>query len=273
MKVTRASAKPEPSDKAGPSRKTRSIDKTRSSKKIRSSDMTKVPRSCSDVFRFWMSIGLGLLVGLVFEITVILLQVTGARPVPTDEQFNLEFGFGARLTVWIGFAITYLALGLRAFSRCDRAELVRRVLAKPLPASRVKRWLLAGGGGSGWPVAIALVAFVTIITALLSRSHTTNLVLVLAAGTVVTCWMVITFSFALQYARRDIEQGGLTFPGSQEPVFADYNYLAIGCSATFGTTDTTIVSTSMRRLVSVHSVIGLLLNTVVVAVLLSIIVS
>ncbi|HEX6758035.1 MAG TPA: DUF1345 domain-containing protein [Propionibacteriaceae bacterium] len=56
-------------------------------------------------------------------------------------------------------------------------------------------------------------------------------------------------------------------------MFADHNYLAIGCSATFGTTDTTIVSTSMRRLVSVHGVLGLLLNTVVVAVLLSIIVS
>ncbi len=261
MNVTRASAKAEPSDKA------------RSSRKIRSSDKAKVPRSCSDVFRFWVSIGLGLLVALGFEIVVIVLQVTGARPVPTDEQFNLEFGFGARLTIWIGFAVTYLALGLHAFSRCERAELVRRVLAKPLPASRVKRWLLAGGGGPGWPVAIALVAFVTIITALLSRGHATNLVLALAAGTVVTCWMVITFSFALQYARRDIEQGGLKFPGSQEPVFADYNYLAIGCSATFGTTDTTIVSTSMRRLVSVHSVLGLLLNTVVVAVLLSIIVS
>jgi Protein of unknown function (DUF1345) len=261
VKVTRASGKAEPSDKARLGRKTRSSDKA------------KVPRSCSDVFRFWMSIGVGLLVGIAFEITVIVLQATGARPVPTDEQFNLEFGFGARLTIWIGFAIIYLALGLRAFSRCDRAELVRRVLAKPLPVTRVKRWLLAGGGGAGWPVAIAMVAFVTIITALLSRSHTTNLVLALAAGTVATCWMVITFGFALLYARRDIEQGGLTFPGSQEPVFADYIYLAVGCSATFGTTDTTIVSTSMRRLVSVHSVLGLLLNTVVVAVLLSIIVS
>jgi hypothetical protein len=261
VKVTRASAKAEPSGKARPSRKTRA------------SGETKVPRSCSDVFRFWMSIGLGLLVAIGFEILVITLQVTGARPVPTDEQLNLEFGFGARLTIWIGFALSYLALGLHAFARCDRAELVRRMLAKPLPTSRVKRWLLTGGGGPGWPVVIALVAFVTIITAVLSRSHATNLVLALAAGTVVTCWMVITFSFALQYARRDIEQGGLRFPGSEEPVFADYNYLAIGCSATFGTTDTTIVSTPMRRLVSVHSVLGLLLNTVVVAVLLSIIVS
>ena len=232
-----------------------------------------MPRSCSDVFRLWVSVGVGLLVAILFEILVIALQVTGTRPAPTDAQFELEFGFGARLTAWNAFAITYLALGLRAFSRCDRAELVRRVLAKPLPISRAKRWLLAGGGGPGWPVFIALVAFVTIITAVLSREDATRLVLALAAGTVATCWMVITFSFALQYARRDIEQGGLKFPGSQEPVFSDYIYLAIGCSATFGTTDTTIVSSTMRKLVSVHSVLGLLLNTVVVAVLISIIVS
>jgi uncharacterized membrane protein len=77
----------------------------------------------------------------------------------------------------------------------------------------------------------------------------------------------------LQYARRDVEQGGLKFPGSQEPVFSDYVYLAIGCSATFGTTDTTIVSSTMRKLVSVHNVLGLLLNRVVLAVLISIIVS
>lgn len=233
----------------------------------------KVPRACSDVFRLWVSIGMGLLIGLGFEIVVIALQVSGARPVRSDEQFEVDLGFGARLAVWIGFAVSYLALGLHAFARCDRAELVRRVLARPLPASRFKRWLLAGGGGTGWPIVIASVAFFTIITAVLKRGQSTSLVLALAAFTVVTCWMVITFSFALQYARRDIEQGGLQFAGSSAPVFTDYNYLAIGCSATFGVTDTTVLSSSMRRVVSVHSVLGLLMNTVVVAVLLSIIVS
>src|SRR4029453_1546840 len=232
----------------------------------------KVPRACSDVFRLWVSIGMGLLIGLGFEIVVIPLQGNGARPVRSDEQFEVDLGFGARLAIWIGFAVSYLALGLRAFARCDRAELVRRVRATPLPASRIKRWLLAGGGGIGWPIVIASVAFFTIITAVLKRSQSTALVLGLAALTVVTCWMVITFSFALQYARRDIERGGLKFPGSREPIFTDYNYLAIGCSATFGTTDTTVVTSSMRRIVSVHSVLGLLMNTVVVAVLLSIIV-
>jgi uncharacterized membrane protein len=233
---------------------------------------TKVPRSCSDVFRLWVSVALGFFVAIGFEIVIIALQVTGARAVPTDEQFELEFGFGARLAAWIGFAVTYLALGVHAFSRCDRGELVRRILATPLPASRVKRWLLAGGGGISWPIIIAAIAFFTIINAVLRRGQSTSLVLALAAFTVITCWMVITFSFALHYARRDIEQGGLEFPGSREPVFTEYNYLAIGCSATFGTTDTTVVSSSMRRVVSVHSILGLLMNTVVVAVLLSIIV-
>lgn len=111
MKVTRASANAELSNQAKPSAK------------------TKVPRSCSDVFRLWASIGVGLLFTIVFEIVVIVLVVTGARPTPTDRQFDLEFGFGARLTAWNGFAMSYLAFGLRAFSRCDRAELVRRVLA------------------------------------------------------------------------------------------------------------------------------------------------
>ena len=198
-------------------------------------------------------------------ITTISNAMVNKRPAPIEAQ--------SRNTSEHERGTFVFALGLRAFSRCDRAELVRRILATPLPRSPVKRWLLAGGGGAGWPIVIAVVAFVTITTAVLSRREATNLVLVLAAGTVVTCWLVITFSFALQYARRDIEQGGLKFPGAAEPVFADYNYLAIGCSATFGTTDTTIVSTSMRRLVSVHSVLGLLMNTVVVAVLLSIIVS
>jgi len=233
----------------------------------------KVPRACSDVFRLWTSVALGFFVAVGFEIVIIVLQVTQTRLVRTDEQFELEFGFGARLAAWIGFALTYLALGLHAFSRCDRGELVRRVLATPLPASRIKRWLLAGGGGVSWPIIIATIAFFTIINAVLRRSQSTSLVLALAAFTVITCWMVITFSFALHYARRDIEQGGLQFPGSREPVFTDYNYLAIGCSATFGATDTTVTTSSMRRIVSVHSVLGLLMNTVVVAVLLSIIVS
>ncbi|HXD25399.1 MAG TPA: hypothetical protein VN609_05670 [Propionibacteriaceae bacterium] len=129
MKVTRASANTELRNQAKLSKK------------------AKVPRSCSDVFRLWASMGVGLLFTIVFEIVVIVLVATGARPAPSDRQFELEFGFGARLTAWNGFAISYLAFGLRAFSRCDRAELVRRVLATPHRARLSKDGCLPAEAG------------------------------------------------------------------------------------------------------------------------------
>ena len=55
-------------------------------------------------------------------------------------------------------------------------------------------------------------------------------------------------------------------------MFSDYLYLAISCSATFGTTDTDIMTTAMRRTVSVHGIIAFFLNTVIIAVLLSLLV-
>ena len=141
---------------------------------------------------------------LVFEIVVIVLVATGARRrTRTTIRAGVRIRCEARCLD--GFAITYLVLGLHAFARCDRAELVRRVLATPLPSSPVKRWLLAGGGGSGWPIVIAVVAFFTIITAVLAW-QSTYLVLVLAAFTVVTCWMVITFSFACSMPVRTLSR-------------------------------------------------------------------
>ena len=77
---------------------------------------------------------------------------------------------------------------------------------------------------------------------------------------------MLTFSFAVYYARKDIEERGLEFGGSDELGFSDYIYLAIGCSTTFGTTDTIVTSRLMRRAISIHSLIAFVLNTVAVAV-------
>ena len=210
--------------------------------------------------------------GAAFEIGIDVVEALGWREEPAGEQSALEVDFGSQLIAWNAFAVCYLWLGFRAFGGCDRAELVRRVLGSPLPKSRVKRYLLAGGSGPTWAVLITIFATSTIVTAAEQRTTSTGLVFGLIVFTVVTSWVIITFSFALHYARRDIEIGGLQFPGDDEPVFSDYVYLAIGCSATFGTTDTDIVTTAMRRIVSVHSIIGFFLNTVVIAVLLSLLV-
>lgn len=168
--------------------------------------------------------------------------------------------------------MAYLALGIRAFAGCDNAELARRIRARPLPRSWMRRLFLAGGGPVGFPILVAIWAFSTVVTAVVERERTTALELVFAAVTIVTSVLTITFCFALHYARKDIEQGGLDFSGPDLPTFSDYVYLAIGCAATFGTTDTLVTTASMRRTVSIHGVVAWVINTVVVAVLISLMV-
>ena len=76
MKVSRASANTELRKQAKPSKK------------------AKVPRSCSEVFRLWASIGIGLLFTIVFEIVVIVLvRVNYAvQVVLLDAHLRLELG-------------------------------------------------------------------------------------------------------------------------------------------------------------------------------------
>jgi hypothetical protein len=231
----------------------------------------RIPRSCSDVYRLWAAVGLGLLVTLLIDVGVDAYTTAGMRGPLTAAQAAVEADFGADLFGWVGFATAYLGLGIRAFYGCDHDELLRRVLGSPLPRSRFRRWVLAGGGGIGWPVVIAIWAFSTTLTAVINRKDVGPLVLTFAGLTVLSCVAIITFSFALFYARRDIEHGGIEFTGPDPAVFSDYVYLAVGCSVTFGTTDTSIASNAVRRIVTFHSALAWTLNTVVIAVMLSLV--
>jgi uncharacterized membrane protein len=232
-----------------------------------------IPRSCSDVFRLWAAVGLAIVFSLIFAIVLNLYQEFGFRRQLTPAQRALEEDYGSGLVTWVGFAMAYLWLGARAFRRADHAELVRRIMGTPLPRSAWMRWVLAGGGSIVWPVSIAIWAFMTVVTAVINRKDVPVLVLTMAGLTVLSCIAVITFSFALYYARKDIEDGGLDFSGPAQSVFSDYVYLAAGCSVTFGTTDTAVTSGSMRRMVTFHSVMAWILNTVVIATFISLLIN
>lgn len=231
-----------------------------------------VPRACADVYRMWAAVGLGLVLSLLTEAALGRLDTSASTTVGAEGQLVVESDFASQLIGWCGFAVAYLGLGIRAFAGCDHAELVRRISAKPLPRSWVRRLFLAGGGPVGFPILVAIWAFSTVVTAVVERERNTALDLVFAAVTIATSVLTITFCFALHYARKDIEQGGLDFSGPAPPTFSDYVYLAIGCAATFGTTDTLVTTASMRRTVSIQGVVAWVLNTVVVAVLISLMV-
>jgi hypothetical protein len=182
----------------------------------------RIPRSCSDVYRLWAAVGLSILLSLVFQVGRSVFEELGLRRQLTPAQQAIEEDFGSNLIAWVGFAVAYLWLGIRAFRGADHTELVRRILGSPLPRAAWKRWLLAGGGGIVWPVVISVWAFSTVITAVVNRKDVPVLVLSMAGLTVLSCIAMITFSFALFYARKDVEEGGLEFPGPDESVFSDY---------------------------------------------------
>jgi uncharacterized membrane protein len=97
------------------------------------------------------------------------------------------------------------------------------------------------------------------------------LFLALAALTIIVSWTVTQFLFALHYAHEfyrptdDGQTGGLDFPHEQQPDYWDFVYFSTSIGATSQTSDVSIRSRAIRRLVTVHAVVSFFFNSAVLA--------
>ncbi|WP_425308396.1 DUF1345 domain-containing protein [Ammonicoccus fulvus] len=83
-------------------------------------------------------------------------------------------------------------------------------------------------------------------------------------------------TFAAMYARLDLGTNGpmLRFPDEERPrTFSDYVYFGITVMATFGASDVSVCHPRMRRQVATHAFIAFLFNTMIIAVLVSLVTS
>jgi uncharacterized membrane protein len=93
----------------------------------------------------------------------------------------------------------------------------------------------------------------------------------LAIVTIVISWSVTQVAFALHYAHeyylthKSDAENGLEFPGTPVPDYWDFLYFSVSIGATSQTSDTTVRSRSLRRLITVHAVIAFFFNTAVLA--------
>lgn len=92
----------------------------------------------------------------------------------------------------------------------------------------------------------------------------------LALATVVGAWLLLPTVFALTYASHYFDAGcrGLQFPGADAsfmPGYADFLYLSFTIAAAAQTSDISITTTAMRRLVVAQSVLSFGFNTAVLA--------
>ncbi len=169
---------------------------------------------------------------------------------------------------WTLLAGMHTALTLRAFNHLTGTEL-RTAVAGDRHLEHgvaVPRSLHQ----PDWPVYVSALALLVVSAlVLIPSTRSVQALLGLGLAMVVASWANVAVTYAVHYARVDALLPGLDFPGSEEPSFTDYLYMSIAVQTTFGTTDVDVQTRVMRRVVLRHCVLAFGFNTVIVAILIS----
>lgn len=187
----------------------------------------------------------------------------------------------ATLWGWASFAAAHALLTWVAFRGRTGSDLAaavgleeqRRRRAKGLMSIGWVRWLAGSESAPSWSVQLSLMALVGTGALLVNSSLRTPLLMLSAALLVAASWVNVWMMFAVQYARMDLKHPGLVFAGEGERSFTDYLYLALSAQTTFGPGDVVISTSDLRRTMMTNSVVAFLFNSVILAVLVSLILS
>ncbi|MBR7741848.1 DUF1345 domain-containing protein [Phycicoccus sp. BSK3Z-2] len=230
---------------------------------------TSRSRLQSDRARYWTSTGSAILATIV---VIGPAMVSGGVAVDLTGRTVAIVYF----VMWVLFCWFYAGLTWRAMHGHDGSALARllRESAEERRARRRTESFWATGGPSAAVVLCLLALVAVLFTAVLPELRTDAIVAALAVAVVAATWVLLVAVYAVHYAREQANVGGLRFPGDDgEAPFEDFVYVAVQVATTFATSDVTVTSTAMRREVTLHSVIVFTFNTVVVALLVSVLVA
>lgn len=219
--------------------------------------------------------GITLLAGGV----AVVASATAAEQVPEDASL-----VASMLTLGTVLLLLWSGLTWWRFHEAGPREWTRvaRRAQRPAGTPRWYWWTMGRGTvqsiswvANAGTFGVAAGAVVLPTAALISPSAATVLVL-LSVTTVVSSWLSVNVAYAVHYAtcyhRREDGGPGLEFPGTDGPTLLDFAYLSFAVGTTVGTTDVVVTSTAMRRRVLVHSLLAFVYNTVLVALVLSVLV-
>lgn len=229
------------------------------------------PRLASDIVRSYVGLGIGVFLSFPVSFAIGFAGAVAADPAPRGTILLISI-----FADWALIALILSILMAAVFSRPDSATLGGWLRATTPPASRRQRfwWGFNGGGAIYWAITGAGIAIVSLLLIVSNGSARSNPVVVgTGIAVVITSLMIIVTSFAVRYAREWATAGGLHFPGDGEPRFADFLYLSVQVTTTFGGSDVQLTTTGARKLVALHSVVAFAFNSVIVALLVSVLIS
>jgi hypothetical protein len=200
--------------------------------------------------------------------------------VSDDGDARTVFGV---VVAWALFNVLHTVATWWAFRGSSGDELRRLVTVETARLRREQHWyqrlsrsLLGNIGAASWSVQISGMALLAVLVLVLTpslRQQPALLVMVLVM--VVMSWANVAVTYALHYARLDLdgaESRLLGFPGVGQRTFSDYLYVALGVQTAFTTSDVELRTAEIRRVVMGHGVLAFAFNSVIIAVLVSLLV-
>lgn len=181
----------------------------------------------------------------------------------------------ALLSGWAAFSLTHWWLCRAAYQDASGAVLRDRLLADPAHTPRTRwlaRLLLGSTSSHSFAANAAGMALLGVIVLVLYPDLRRDAsLLLLGVALVVTSWLDMAMAYAVQYARMDLTEGGLAWQGEREQRLSDYEYFASSVQSTLGTTDVALTTSTMRTAVRRHGLIAFTFNSVIVALLVSLV--
>jgi uncharacterized membrane protein len=234
--------------------------------RVRQRRQRRAPWFASDSVRSFLALALVLVAVPIGPYALVALGV---------EPGGVSIVVASLFAYWVLFCLVYAGLTVLALLPHDAERFADIIAATtPSPGWRTVVWVINGGGAVSWALTGSGFAIGSVVLLVRERTLVEEPVVVgLAVAVVVTSWMLIALAYAVRYAREQVRAGGIEFPGGEPPRFADFLYVAIQVATTFATSDVTVTSRRMRAIVSVNSVVAFAFNTVIVALLVSTLIS
>lgn len=176
--------------------------------------------------------------------------------------------FVMRLAIaWDVGAIIYLALTLHLMSVCTASRIAESAEQEDESKLIFLSLIILAVLSSLWAV------FGLIGEAKAALMPIKAVILCLAAFTIFASWLVMQCVFTLHYAHEYYRPGsgdgeierGLAFPDDGHPDYWDFLYFTVSIGATSQTSDVAVTSKSLRKLVTLQSILAFVYNTTVVA--------
>ncbi len=135
-------------------------------------------------------------------------------------------------------------------------------------------------GGRAILLIVSAAVLAAVVAALARMIQTKEAVtmpdLLSVVATLLLAWLFVNLIYAHHYGHLYYDQvekgdaGGLVFPGTREPVFADFCYFAFCIGMTSAVSDVNIESLQMRRVTTVHALLAFVFNLGIMALVINV---